>query len=298
MGWCQFCTTMGTKRGPLYGLSSWSALKMSPTSRTCLPWRYRMNWLTISLPISSASTPMGWRTGGLVRSMVTYVIQELGDFVHYLMINPKTSPMTAEEIEMAREDAKKEALNFEKQEDLEVDDDEKPLLPLPPVHGHRMHGKGPGKRKAEQDTPEEEAWTVKWAPLTKNGVLDFLSYCSGQSWKPKTIDNSLSTQPPTVSPAKTIHNLKDSIKWKPIKPGQTLYVLDRIFCQERKNMRVLGLILFFCPCHPPVQSSKQSQDLHCLICSLRSKSARNLPDRMCALCPGFIACISWLNRNV
>jgi len=216
------------------------------------------------------------------------VIQELGDFVHYLMINPKTSPMTAEEIEMAREDAKKEALNFEKQEDLEVDDDEKPLLPLPPVHGHRMHGKGPGKRKAEQDTPEEEAWTVKWAPLTKNGVLDFLSYCSGQSWKPKTIDNSLSTQPPTVSPAKTIHNLKDSIKWKPIKPGQTLYVLDRIFCQERKNMRVLGLILFFCPCHPPVQSSKQSQDLHCLICSLRSKSARNLPDRMCALCPGFI----------
>ena len=192
------------------------------------------------------------------------LIQELGDFVHFLMINPTTSPMTAEEIEMAKEDARKEVRDYEaakkaenneskewitvkevekEGETLEQDDDDLPLVP-PAVPETRVRKKGPAKRKAEVENPEE-AWAVKWAPLTKKGVLDFVSNCSGQFWKPKTIDKSLSTQPHTVSLAKTIHNLKDSIKWKPIKPGQTLYVLDRIFCQvEPKNMTLQQLIRY------------------------------------------------------
>lgn len=161
------------------------------------------------------------------------IIQELGDFVHFLMINPSTSPMTAEDIEMAKECARKEALDFERENEYEPkegsaaedvdkkkgddDDDETPILP--PVPDKRLRGKGLEKRKADHENPEE-AWTVKWAPLTKNGVLDFVSNCSGRSCKPKTIDNSLSTQPPTVSPAKTIHNLKDSINGSQLSLGK------------------------------------------------------------------------------
>ena len=85
--------------------------------------------------------------------------------------------------------------------------------------------KGPGKRKAEKI---DEAWVVKWAPVTKTGILDFVQNCLGQPVS--------SAEKPPATANTSVENFgymnDSSISWQPIKPGETTYLLKHFFCRQ------------------------------------------------------------------
>ena len=202
----------------------------------------------------------------------------ISDFVHYLMIQPMTSPLTLDQIfdlkhpanmeEQKNNEDEEAQESWEDEEAQESWEDENGMeedtaeQSRDEQHDHEMKASvkkaktdleekkeektEPGsskdkvpvrhRKKGPAKTEEgDEAWTVTWGPVTKKGVVDFVSNCSGQSvstWEPNTF------KPDTITTSgKSIGNTNHSIRWQPIKPGETSYVLGRFFCQfERKNM--------------------------------------------------------------
>ena len=212
----------------------------------------------------------------------------ISDFVHYLMMQPMTSPLTLDQIfalkhpenmeeqknnedEEAQESWEEAQESWEDENGMEEDtaeqsrDEQHDLGVKEKEKRKEYHEMKAGVKKAKTDLEEkddektkpgsskdkvpvrhrkkgpakvgegDEAWTVTWGPVTKKGVVDFVSNCSGQpvsTWEPNTF------KPDTINTSgKSIGNTNHSIRWQLIKPGETSYVLGRFFCQfERKNM--------------------------------------------------------------
>ena len=209
----------------------------------------------------------------------------ISDFVHYLMIQRMTSPLTLDQIfalkhpeknnedDEAQESWEDEEAqeSWEDENGMEEDtaeqsrDEQHDLGVKEKKKRKEYHEMKAGVKKAKTDLEEkdeektepgsskdmvpvrhrkkgpakvgegDEAWTVTWGPVTKKGVVDFVSNCSGQpvsTWEPNTF------KPDTINTSgKSIGNTNHSIRWQLIKPGETSYVLGRFFCQfERKNM--------------------------------------------------------------
>ena len=94
-------------------------------------------------------------------------IEDVIDLVHFLAIQPKLST-----------DKKEKDVGGEIKKDVGVKGDK---APADSAVRFRHRKKGP-ELQNESKKPTE-AWTVKSAPLTQKGYLDFLGCCNGQvSW--------------------------------------------------------------------------------------------------------------------
>ena len=275
-------------------------------------------------------------------------LHSISDFVHFLMLQPTTSPMTLAEIfdqkhpekmeeqmeteeeqdgeEKAKEEEKAKQDHEEKQDCKEKAKEEEKARQVceeeaklekakkdqenakkkekakqgaaektskegvnkadkDKVPHVRHREKGPAKTTQTQDVGYE-AWTVTWGPVTKKGVVDFVSNCSGQpisTWEPNTF------KPDTITTSgKSIGNtVNHSIRWQPIKPGETVYILGRFFCQvEPKNMTLQQLIRY-CKgidwnlLHPiPATTPSFVRDTINAICSMWDEYKTDRPDEI------------------
>ena len=133
------------------------------------------------------------------------------------------------------------------------DDDANPVAPTAPTH--RLRSKQPGVPTENTDKENKANWGVTWAPLTRKGFVDFIGYCSGHA--PHVLENDqqqlLQCCIATTSNNPHVQNLARPIKWQPIKPGETSYLLNQFFhaqvekpepVTELKDMNLTELIAF------------------------------------------------------
>ena len=133
------------------------------------------------------------------------------------------------------------------------DDDANPVAPTAPTH--RLRSKQPGVPTENTDKENKANWGVTWAPLTRKGFVDFIGYCSGHA--PHVLENDqqqlLQCSIATTSNNPHVQNLARPIKWQPIKPGETSYLLNQFFhaqvekpepVTELKDMNLTELIAF------------------------------------------------------
>lgn len=108
-------------------------------------------------------------------------------------------------------------------------------VPDPPVAPRRHREKKP----EVQYEKKNEAWCVKWVPLTLTGFVDFVNSCNGQK---RTKKHSIYMEEIT----RTTHEPnKDGIKWRPIKPGETHFWLEKFYCgQVPEKMTLQQLIRY------------------------------------------------------
>lgn len=80
---------------------------------------------------------------------------------------------------------------------------------------------------------------MKWVPLTLTGFVDFVNSCNGQK---RTKKHSIYMEEIT----RTTHEPnKDGIKWRPIKPGETHFWLEKFYCgQVPEKMTLQQLIRY------------------------------------------------------
>ena len=104
----------------------------------------------------------------------------------------------------------------------------------------RVRTKGQPKRKSLSE--DEEAWVVKWAPVTKTGILDFAQNCLGHPVS--------SAEKPPLFANTSVENLDymntSSISWQPIKPGETTYLLNHFFRQVNPKDMALEQFIQYC----------------------------------------------------
>ena len=150
-------------------------------------------------------------------------IEGVIDLVHFLAIQPK----------LATDENEKDAGGEIKIDDA-VKGDKDPV-----DSGVRRRHRKKGPELLNHSKKPTEAWTVKWAPLTEKGYLDFLDYCNGQSW-PK---NSRLDPMPMESQPSLERREGDLVKWRPIRPGEPRYLFESFFCcQVLENMNLPELI--------------------------------------------------------
>ena len=107
--------------------------------------------------------------------------------------------------------------------------------PDPPIVPRRHREKKP----EVQNEKKTEAWCVKWVPLTLTGFVDFVNSCNGQK---RTKKHSVYMEEITQT---THEPNKDGIKWRPIKPGETHFWLEKFNCgQVPEKMTLQQLIRY------------------------------------------------------
>ena len=181
----------------------------------------------------------------------TYV-EDLAEMTHYLQIQHeaevaqkfnKENKFNTEEFDKVAKgldfgfgeldkNHRKEKGTTQKPKDIKT---EKVTAPLT-----RVRTKGQPKRKSLSE--DEEAWVVKWAPVTKTGIVDFAQNCLGHPVS--------SAQKPPVFANTSVENLDymntSSITWQPIKPGETIYLLNHFFRQVNPKDMALGQFIEYC----------------------------------------------------